>query len=149
MSDSPIQFTFKVPKGYRPDDLRDIGDDVVQLIRDRSQLGFGVRKRGKGYTLYDFPEYTPEYEKFKGQRKVDLTLSEDMLNGLSVLEVDEEAGTVTVGYDEGDDQAGKVEGNTTGSYGKPRPNPRKARNFLGVTRDELEAVLAVYEKGGG
>lgn len=138
--------TIKIPKGYNADDFEAIGSDIVQFIRDRCAVGVGVRRRGSGFTTYDFPEYTEQYAAKKGSRKVDLRLSDEMLDSIEVLSVDE--GTVTVGFHEGDPINGKAEGNQIGSYGG-EPNAKRARRFLGVTRDELEAILGAYERDDG
>ena len=134
------KFTFKLPRGYREDDLESIAEDVIQFIKDRSQNGFGVR-RGK---TYQFPEYSEAYRvNVKGgQRRVDLTLSEEMLNSIEVLDID--GRQVVIGFEEGE-QNDKAEGNQLGSYGRS-PNPRKARKFLGLTVEEREAILAAYDR---
>lgn len=135
--------TIPLPDGVSPEDAEDFAADCVQFIRDRTEVGFGVRRRGRGFSTYTLPAYTPEYEKFKGSSHVDLHLSGDLLDALTVLSVDENG--VTVGYEPGATND-KAEGNFTGSYGKPRPNPRKARSILGMTREELDAVSAPYIK---
>lgn len=139
-------FDVSIPDGYSPDDLAKMGDDIVQFIRDRCAEGQGVRKRGRGYQTYDFPEYTKAYAKRKGSKKVDLVLSEDMLQALDVIKINSDEMTITVGYGKGDPMNGRVEGNCTGSYGQSKPNARRARNFLGLTGDELEAILGVYDQ---
>lgn len=146
MSADQQKVTIKLPAGIDPDDYEAVGEDIVGFIRDRTDVGFGVRKRGRGFSTYAFPEYTPEYEAFKGQSKVDLKLSGELLDELRVLEVDPDSRTVTIGYEEGDPINGKAEGNFTGSYGKKRPNPAKARNILGMTKEELDAVAGVYRR---
>jgi hypothetical protein len=134
------KFTFKLPRGYREDDLESIAEDVIEFIKDRSQAGFGVR-RGKNY---QFPEYSEAYRvNVKGgQRRVDLTLNDDMLNAIEILDID--GRQVTIGFQEGEDND-KAEGNQLGSYGRA-PNPRKARKFLGLTVEEREAILAAYDR---
>lgn len=135
--------TIPLPDGYTKADRKRIAEDIVEMIRDRTVLGFGVKPgRGGLSRLYDFPDYSPKYEKWKGQKRVDLTLSGDMLDELQVLNVG--ADGVTVGFKRGKTND-KAEGNQLGSYGGD-PNPRKARSFLGVTRDELEAILAGYDE---
>lgn len=139
------KFSIDIPDGYSADDLEAMGSDIVQFIRDRCAVGMGVRKRGRGFQTYPFPEYTPEYRDFKGQRRVDLVLSGDMLDALSVLKIDKDKMKIVIGYEAGDEINGKVEGNVTGSYGKDAANPKKARNFLGITGEELNAIIGVYE----
>ncbi len=130
-----------IPPGYKPDDRREIADAIVEMIRDRTALGVGVKKRGGSFQNYDFPEYTPEYIKFKGSKKVDLRLSDEMMDELGVISVSTDS--VLVGFEAGTDVNAKAEGNQIGSYGRD-PNPRKARRFLGITKEELDAILAPY-----
>lgn len=122
-----------LPKSVDPDQA---GELIIEYIRERTQQGTGIRPNGR---LYDFPEYSDAYRKWKGQRKVDLTLSNDMLAEMQVLSV--KTGSVTIGYENGTEANDKAEGNQLGSYGRD-PNPRKARSFLGVNKAELRAILA-------
>lgn len=130
-------------KGYDPDDFDDIADDIIEFIKDRSDEGVGVKRSGRGFTNYDFPEYSPSYEKFKGSSRVNLFLDGDMLDAIQTLETDDTS--VTIGFIDGTDENAKAEGNQIGSYGKPSGNPKKARRFLGITKEDLAAVLAAYE----
>lgn len=131
-------------KGYNPDDFDAIADDIIQYIKDRSDEGVGVKRRGTGFSNYDFPDYTKKYEKIKGSSHVDLVLDGDMLDAIQTLDTDEES--VTIGFIDGSDENAKAEGNQIGSYGQPKGNPKKARRFLGVTKAELQAILAAYDK---
>lgn len=121
---------------------RAIGDDIVQFIRDRCAVGQGVRRHGNHFRTYSFPAYSKEYAKAKGQTRVDLVLSEEMLSALDSFNVKETS--VDIGYRGNSRLQGKVEGNRIGSYGGS-PNPAKARDFLGVTNAELAAILAPYK----
>ncbi len=132
-----------LPDGYDASTRAEIGDAIVQFIRDRCAEGQGVKQRGKTFSTYDFPQYTAEYAKKKGQTKVDLVLSEDMLSAMDVLSVS--TSSVLIGFENGSKENAKAEGNQIGSYGR-KPDPKKARRFLGVTNDELEAILAGFEK---
>lgn len=133
--------TIEIPAKYASD-ARSIADDMLTMIQDRSELGVGVKKRGKGFSTYDFPDYTPQYEKVKGQKRVDLRLSDEMLyEGMQVLSV--KGNKITLGFKAGTKVNAKAEGNQIGSYGRD-PNPKKARRFLGITADELDAILAGY-----
>lgn len=133
----------KIPKGYDPSDFKDIGQDIITLIRDRCDEGVGVKRSGRSFRTYDFPDYTPEYQRKTGKRNVDLKLSEDMLSSIRVLEAEDDA--VIIGFKEGSKENAKAEGNQIGSYGR-KPDPKKARRFLGITKEELDAVLAVYDR---
>lgn len=130
-----------LPANFDPKDMESIGKDILAMIRDRCDLGIGVKPRGAGWKTYDFPAYTPEYAARKGQKKVDLQFSEEMLDSMEVLKIAD--GQIKIGFRAGSKVNAKAEGNQIGSYGRD-PNPKKARSFLGVTKDELEAILAVY-----
>lgn len=122
---------------------RAIGADICEFIRDRCAVGRGVQRVGDSYwRAVTFPAYTPEYREKKGSSRVDLRLSSEMLDKLKTLQVNETS--VEVGFSGGAKLQGKVEGNRIGSYGG-EPNPAKARDFLGVTRAELAAILAAYK----
>ena len=135
------KFTWILPDGYDPDDLPSIAADIRVFIKDRSQAGFAV----KGNKVFEFPEYNDEYRKaMKGnQRRVDLTLSEEMLDSIEVLKIT--GRKVTLGFEAGSEQNAKAEGNQIGSYGRS-PNPKKARPFLGLTDTEADAILGAYDK---
>ena len=131
-------FIVKFPKGFDAEDKAEYVDLIFKHIKERSQNGVGVRRKGRGYQTFFFPEYTDEYKSFKGSSDVDLTVSEDMLNGLEAFNKTKD--TVEIGYKRSNPQAGKAEGNQLGSYGRT-PDRKKARPFLGLTkaeRDELE-----------
>lgn len=132
----------ELPDDYAPGDRQSIAEDIVTFIRDRCAEGQGVRQRGNSFSTYDFPEYSPEYAKKKGSKKVDLVLDDEMLAAIQVLSVSKDS--VMIGFENGTRENDKAEGNQTGSYGRD-PNPKKARRFLGVTSDELDAILAGYE----
>lgn len=123
----------ELPKSVDPGQA---GELIIEYIRERTQQGTGIRSNGR---LYDFPAYSEAYRKWKGQRKVDLTLSEDMLSEMRVLSV--KGSSITIGFENGTEANAKAEGNQIGSYGRD-PNPRKARSFLGVNKAELQAILA-------
>lgn len=128
-----------LPEGYAPKDREAIGEAIVEYIRDRTAEGTGIRANGR---LYDFPAYTKEYKKFKGQNRVDLRLSDEMMDELKVLRVGTDS--ILIGYEPGSEVNDKAEGNIIGSYGRD-PNPRKARNFLGINKSELELILAGFD----
>lgn len=134
----------ELPEGYSAEDRARIAEDIIQFIKDRCEAGVGVRPHGNHFRTYDFPGYTKAYEKFKGSSRVDLVLDDQMLADMRVLSIGRNS--VTIGYEAGSDENDKAEGNQTGSYGQPKPNPKKARRFLGMTTEEINAVLAVYEK---
>ena len=60
-----------IPDDIDPADRLDLADDILTFIKTRTQRGVGLQ--GK------FPAYTKAYKAKKGQSKVDLTLSSEML----------------------------------------------------------------------
>lgn len=132
----------KIPEGYSPEVRERIGEDIKRMIKDRAAQGQGVKPTGRGYRLVDFPDYSPAYAKRKGSTRVDLVLDDEMLEDIEVLSTTKDS--ILIGYENGTKSNAKAEGNQTGSYGRS-PNPKKARPFLGVTNEELEAILAGYE----
>ena len=48
-----------------------------------------------------------------------------------------------IGFESGYDGLGKVEGNVLGTYGNSKP-VTKGRDFLGLTKDELNNILKNY-----
>lgn len=137
--------TIPIPGDLRPDEREEFAQGVIDYIRERSQQGTGVRKRGRGFQVYQFPEYSEDYAAKKGQTNVDLTLSESMLESIELLR--HKKGEITIGFQRGSKENDKAEGNQLGTYGQARPIPGKARRFLGLTRDEIDTLLEFYEGG--
>ncbi len=133
----------EIPEGFSPAERQEIGEAIIQFIKDRCDAGFGVRPHGRGFRTYAFPEYTEEYAKKKGSRRVDLVLNDEMLNAMEILSTSRDS--ITIGYEAGTEENAKAEGNQIGSYGRA-PNPAKARRFLGLTREEKEAILAGFKE---
>jgi len=69
------KFKMIIAQGRR-EPFEEIGKEAVALIRKKT-------KSGKDYNYKRFKKYSPEYAKTKGQKKVDLEVSEDMLNAIS------------------------------------------------------------------
>lgn len=125
--------TIDIPMDLDEDERAMVGTLIVERIIERTKSG--VDKNGN-----PFPDYTETYAEEKGSDSVDLTATGDMLSELSVLESG--PGWVRVGYPDDHPLAGQVEGNVTGSYGSASANPSRAREFIGVTDEELELILA-------
>lgn len=136
----------KIPTGFSADQRKAIAIELVDCIIDNTRSGKGVKKKGDYWDYVDFPKYSKEYKKsfeFKiagKSSKVDLTLTGDMLDSLMVLDA-RKKDKLVIGYDKGDPINGKVEGNRIGSYGKPNGDKSKARDFLGISKDDLNAIL--------
>jgi hypothetical protein len=125
---------------YSNEDARTLADEVLNFLIERSKAGKG--KDGK-----PFPGYSKAYMnsldfKIAGKKpgRVDLTLSGEMLDSLKVLIANKNK--IVIGYDKGDPVNGKAEGNILGTYGKDKPNPSKARNFMDLSAKELSAIIS-------
>jgi hypothetical protein len=137
---SKVQTKIKIPSQYSNRTATAIANDLIDLILARTEKGEG--SNGK-----KFPKYSSAYKKsfeFQAAGKgnnVDLRLSGEMLNELSIVSV--AAGEIVIGYNEDSSVAGRVEGNVLGSYGGD-PDSKKARNFLELSEKEIQGVLNNY-----
>lgn len=143
MATKPQKVTIPLPDWVDPEVREEIGEAIVEFIRDRTETGVGVKEVGKGkWRKRVFEDYTEEYEKRKGSSRVDLRLSDEMLDDLAVLKVGSKG--IEIGYDD-PSLFGKVEGNRLGTYGRKRPIPGKDRDFLGITKSDLDLILDPYK----
>lgn len=134
------RFKVKVPKGLSPIQREALAQEVIDFVIKRSKDG--VDKNGKA-----FPNYSASYVKSldfkiagKSKGKVNLTLSEEMLQSLSLIS--HKPGEVLIGYDKSNAELnGKVEGNVLGTYGQSSPIKGKARDFMGIAKKDLESIL--------
>jgi len=121
---------------------KDLGNKVIERIVDRTREE-QLDKNNKPWKTPTYSEAYAKSEDFKiaGKQKgtVNLTLTGDMLDDLKVIE--HGVGYIDIGYKTSYSGAGKVEGNVIGSYGKPNPRPKLARDFLGIKKDELGFLL--------
>lgn len=127
-----------IPKSIKPKDRVKIANIVLEHIVSRTVSGLDKKNR-------KFPNYEIDYANKKGVGKsdVDLVLSGEMLDELTL--VSHKSGEIVIGYkDPSDELAGKVEGNRIGSYGG-EPKRSKARDFLGIPKDELDVLIAAIE----
>lgn len=137
-------FKVKIPKNL-PDNVRKaIATEIIDHVIDRTQQ----KNQDKNGTR--FPSYSDSYKNsfefiFKSSSSPDLTLSGEMLNSMELVK--DSDGELEIGYSQSanDDLLGKVEGNVRGSYGQPTGNRSKARNFLGIEKDELTKILNKYK----
>lgn len=130
----------KIPKKFSKETRELIADDVIDFIIERTSNG--IDKDGN-----DFPEYTPEYAKKKGvsAQAVDLVASGEMILAGHMKRLKDSPGQIVIGYDGRSKKLNaKVEGNITGSYGG-NPDPKKARDFLGISRQDLMVIISKYE----
>lgn len=130
-----------IPKSLKPSQREMLAEEIIDFIVERSAAGRDKNNR-------KFKKYSAKYAELKGvdQDQVDLVLSGDMMEELKVLS--HKAGEVVIGYDKDSDINGKVEGNVTGSYGQDSPNPKRARDFLGISNSDLNSLLedGAYEE---
>jgi len=136
------RFTLDIPEHLDGAQRLQLADDIIEHIKRRTEAG--KDKSGKS-----FPKYSRAYIEsldFKVAGKspgdVNLTLSGDMLAALQLL--GHQDGQITIGFEPGTDENARADGNVRGAYGG-EPNPRKARDFLGIAPNELAKILRHYE----
>jgi len=136
------KFTAKISTKYSEEERIALGLEIIDTIIARSQAGKDKKNK-------DFKKYSTSYIKSfdfklagKG-KKPNLTLSGEMLNALTVLDTSD--GEITIGIPSDDDfNNAKAEGNITGSYGKPKADPSKARDFMGIASKDLKEITDKY-----
>jgi len=128
-------FEIEISKKFKPEDRRAIAQEIIDEIISRTENGLDADNK-------KFVGYSKTYSREKGQSNVDLTFSGDMLSEIKLLQ--EKSGKLRIGFERGYDGLGKVEGNVLGTYGQDKP-VNKGRNFLGITQDDLNRILAPYE----
>lgn len=127
-----------LPPSLDEDERYLIAEAVIQFIVDRTNAGHNKFHRT---WAGEAGKYTEAYKKRSGKDEpVDLLLSGDMLESLTVLKNAEDA--LVIGYERGDENNDKALGNILGSYGRA-PNPKKARPFLDITKKDL---LEIYRE---
>jgi len=132
-----------IPKAYGPQEREAIAIDVIDLITKRT-------KKGLDKTGDTFPSYSESYKKSldfkiaKGGGKPNLTLSGDMLSAMELL--NHASGKILIGYENGTTENAKADGNIRGTYGQSSPikGGKYARDFLGISKKELDAILKKY-----
>ena len=131
----------EIPDNLGPSAREAIGIALRNRMQERAESGKGMNAGGT--RSKQFPGYTPEYEKFKGQSNVDLILDGDMMASLNLIS--HTKGSVLIGFENGTKENAKAEGNIIGSYGQPTGNPAKARNFLGLPKAEIEQIIKDHQ----
>jgi len=130
-----------IPKEYGPLEREAIAERVIDRIIKRTQDGKDVN--GDKFAKYS-KAYKQSLEfKIAGKtNKVNLTLTESMLNSIEKLA--DRSGSITVGIPADDtENNGKAEGNQKGTYGKKRQIAPK-RQFLGISDKELNSILKEF-----
>lgn len=136
-----VQAWVSIPKAYTPEEREAIALEILNFIRERSAEGVSISGSS-------FPKYSKEYMKsldFKNAgkgRTPNLQLSGDMLAAIKILK--SERGRIKIGYDTGDSEAGRAEGNQIGSYGQSSGDQSKARPFIGISPKHLKKILEAF-----
>jgi len=132
-----------------PDDLTSkervgVGKELLKYIQKRTAAG-----EGKGNKK--FPGYSKAYVQSldfknagKQASKVNLKLSGDMIAAHKVIS--HSKGQLIHGFENNTPENDRAEGNILGSYGGD-PNPKKARDFMGLTKQEIKIIVDL-ERGG-
>jgi hypothetical protein len=103
--------------------------------------------KGKDKRNRNFKPYSKSYKesldfKIGGKSsKPNLTLSGDMLDSIELIS--QRSGNLLIGFENGTEENAKAEGNIKGTYGQKKPTG-KARDFLGITQKDLNAILDKY-----
>jgi len=128
-----------LPKTLTKSERLTVADLVIERIVERTKEG--LDKRGN-----PFPDYSKEYVRSldfrnagKSEGDINLTLSGDMLAALELLKV--ESSKIRIGFQNGSEENARADGNIRGTYGKSRGSKKKARDFLGIDRDELRNII--------
>lgn len=124
----------------KPKEREEVADLIIERIYERTT------KENRDADGKRFPGYSKSYInsldfKIGGKSKsnVNLELSGDMLASIKLLS--EKPKEIVVGFERGSEENAKADGNIRGTYGTSTPNPRKARNFLGVSDKELAKIV--------
>ena len=138
----------KIPKAYKPNARRAIAQQIIDFIVNRTGRGRGIDNKPWGGKAGSYSQSYKDSLDFKNAGKtntVNLELSSDMLNSLELLS--SKRGEITLGYAAGDPINDKVEGNRLGTYGQKKPIPGKARDFLGIRKEDLNRILKKFPRG--
>ena len=122
-----------------------IARELVKYIKDRSAEGKGPGGKpwsGKAGDYSKSYEESIEYRIARKDGTVNQKLSGDMLDSIDIL--DSSDGRIRYGYEQGTQENDKADGNIRGTYGQSRPIPGKARDFLTLTKSEIQSILAQY-----
>ena len=135
--ESQQTFTFRVPIQLDQQARVDIGNRVVDFIRQRTEKGLDKNNRPfKGYSTSYIESL--DFKNAGKSRTVDLQLSGDMLTDLDIISTTT-PGFITIGY-----EAGTEENNRAAwQRNNTRPNFPK-RDFLGIAQKDLDRIVNRY-----
>jgi len=138
----------KIPKEYSPQERVALAIEIIDQIVDRTKSG--KDKKGNDFAGYS-KSYTSSFDfklAGKNKNKVDLSLSNEMLGALTLL--NHKSGSITIGYTKDDEfNNAKAEGNIKGTYGQKKPIKGKKRDFLGISNSELKEITDKYPTSKG
>jgi len=138
------KFKFSIDPRYSREEKELIAQDVIDYIVKRTKQ----RKDKNGDEMAGYSKaYAKSPEAQAAGKKVgqaaNLTLSGDLLYALGEYKKIGKS-YIEIGYEKGSEENGKADGNIRGTYGTNIPNPKKARDFLGINEKELNSILADY-----
>lgn len=133
------KFTIDINTKYNKEERQAIAQRIIDHIVKRT-VEKNVDKNNRPFPKYS-KEYTksPEFRIAGKSKKVNLTLSGDMLAEMRLLS--ERSGKITIGYEDGTEENSKAEGNVKGTYGQSKPIPGKKRDFLGISNNDLKGEI--------
>jgi hypothetical protein len=134
------KIAIQLPKALTASQREAVAGDVIEHIRKRSRKG--LDKNNRPFAKYS-KEYTESLDfKVAGKsKKVDLTLSGDMLGAIDLIEHGK--GKIVIGFEDGTGENARADGNIRGTYGQKSQTAPK-RDFLGIGKSDLNKILAKY-----
>jgi hypothetical protein len=144
-TETKIKISLKT--GLDPSDKIEVGERILEFIRDRTLAGNNVRGNPwKGVA----GEYVESYAKVKGKSSpVDLELSGDMLANMQQFRSNRKKKEIEIGFKKGSKDEQKALGNILGTYGQPNPIRGKARPFLDILQKDVDMIVSDYTKEKG
>lgn len=137
------KFTVKVSKKYDEATRVAIGLEIIDHILNRTSKG--LDKNNKAFAGYS-KSYTKSFDfklAGKSKNKVNLDLSGEMMNAMTLLDTSD--GEITIGIPDDDDfNNAKAEGNIKGTYGGS-PKRGKKRDFMGIARSDLNDIKSGFK----
>jgi hypothetical protein len=124
-----------IPEDLTPAEREELGERILDFIRDRTERGIGVKPRGDGWVNVTFPPYSDSYINSpafkaagKSANKVNLKLSGDMMAAMDLLS--HSPGSILIGYKNGTENNDKAEGNAD-----------RGRDHLGISKSDLNMLI--------
>lgn len=135
-----IQNKISCPREFSEEQRNTLGQLIIEQIRENCLNG--IDANGKSFVKYSKSYYESlDFEiADKSKNEVNLTLTGDMLASLELISNGD--GYIIIGYPEGSEFAGQVEGNQRGTYGRSSPISGKARPFIGIPGKQLKILIA-------